>query len=110
MRPAVERVDALGVAEADAAQQLLDAARLRADLADDGLARWREQRRVDFALGKQAADELLVALAEAVGLAVAEAGEVTAERFPQVAGAVGLERRQQLGQQLVAESPRAAAR
>ena len=37
VRAAVEWVDALGVVEADTAQQLLDAARLLADLADDGL-------------------------------------------------------------------------
>jgi hypothetical protein len=48
-------------------------------------------------------DELLVVLRQQVGLLVAEAGEVAAEVLPQPAGAVGLQRRQQLGQHLIAE-------
>ena len=39
VRAAVERIDAIGVAEADPLQELLDAARLRADFADDVLRR-----------------------------------------------------------------------
>ena len=48
-------------------------------------------------------DELLVLLREQIGLGIGEPGEVAAERLPEVAGAVGLERRQQLGQHLVAK-------
>src|SRR5262245_20591710 len=37
MRAAVEWIDAIGIPKADAAQELLDAARLRASLANDSL-------------------------------------------------------------------------
>ena len=100
---AVERVDALGVPKPDTPEHLLDALRLRAHLADDVLRLLRQERRVERALGEEAADELLVLLREAIGLGVAEVGEVAAERVPEVRGAVGLERREELGEDLVAE-------
>ena len=71
VRAAVEGVDAVGVAEADAPEELLDAARLLPDLADDLLRARGQQRRVDVALGEEALDELLVLLRELVGLGVA---------------------------------------
>ena len=54
VRAAVERIDAIGVAEADAPQELLDAARLRADLADDLLRVRRQAARRRSGLGEEA--------------------------------------------------------
>src|SRR6185312_1443075 len=47
VRAAVEGIDAPRVPEADAAEHLLDAPRLRAHLADDVLGVLRKERRVD---------------------------------------------------------------
>ena len=98
--PAVEGIDPVGVAEADAAEQLLHAARRGADLADHRLRVGGEHARVDHPLGEERLDELLVLLRELVGLGVAHPGEVAAHRLPEVAGAVGLERGHQLGEHL----------
>ena len=53
--------------------------------------------------GKRPWMNSLFLLRELVGLGVRHAGEVTAERLPEMGGAVRLERRQQLGEHLVAE-------
>ncbi len=103
VRSSVERVHAVGVAEADAAEHLLDPAGLRAHLADDALRGVAQQRGVDGAVGEQAADELLVARREAVSFPVAQPREAAPHGLPQVAGPVRLQRRQQLGQHLVPE-------
>ena len=100
----------MGVGEPDLAQHLLDRLGLGPDLADQLLHVRRQQRRVERILRKQRADELLVVLRQPVRLLVAEAGELPPQRLPQQAGAVGLERRHQLGQHLVAEQPRGGAR
>ena len=84
VRAAVERVDALGVPEADAAKHLLDAFGLRADLADDVLRLLRKERRVDGAFGPQPLDELFVLLREDVRLGVRQPREVPPEGIPQV--------------------------
>ena len=99
-----------GVGEAHLAQHLLDPLGLGPDLADQLLHVRRQQRRVERILREQRADELLVVLRQAIGLLVGEAGEAPPERLPQQAGAVGLERRHQLGEHLVAKQPRGAAR
>src|SRR5690606_3730971 len=78
--------------------------RLRADLADHVPRAIVEQARVDLAEREEVPDELLVAAAQQIGLGVRHAREAAPERLPQVARAVGLERRQELGEQLVAES------
>ena len=103
VRPSIERIDALGISKADAPQHLLDALRLRADLADDVARLLRKERRVDRSFGEEPADELFVLLREAVGLGVRHVGEVAAERVPEVRRAVRLERREELGEELVFE-------
>ena len=97
VRAAVERIDLLGVVEADPPQHLLDRACVSgADLADDRAHVVGQQLGVDRIVGEQRVDELLVVLREQIGLLVREAGELAAERLPQLRRAVGLERRQQL--------------
>ena len=92
-------------------EQLLDAARLRADLADHVLRALREAAtRRSSPSGNRPRMNSLFFLRELVGLGVGQAGEVAAERLPEVARAVGLERRQQLGEHLVAEAARGASR
>ena len=71
VRPAVERIDAVRVAEPDLAQHLLDRLGLGPDLADQLLHVRRQQRRVQRILRKQRADELLVVLRQPIGLLVA---------------------------------------
>src|ERR1700690_2096225 len=103
MRTAVEGVDAPRISEAHAPKHLLDASGLRALLADDLLRLNGQERRVDGSFGKEALDKLLVLLRETIGFRVRHPGELPAERVPQMRRSVGLERRQQLREELVLE-------
>ena len=103
VRAAVERIDLLRVVEADPAQHLLDALGLLADLADDRADVLGQELGVDRIVGEQRVDELLVVLRQPIRFLIREPREVAAERLPQLRRAIGLERRQQLGQHLIAE-------
>ena len=105
---AVERIDLAAVVEPDPAEHLLDAFRLLADLADDRRDIRRQQLGVDRIVGEQRVDELLVVLRQPIGFLIREAREAAAERLPQLRGAIGLERRQQLREHLIAKQRRDA--
>src|SRR5688572_22673274 len=96
----IEGIDTLRIAEADAPEHALHTACLRAHLADHVLRVLAQQTGVDLAARKQIADEGLVLAGAQVGLRVAHVGETPAEGFPQAAGAVRLERRHQLREEL----------
>src|SRR6266446_2748650 len=104
VRAAVEGVDALVVAEADARQHRLGAHALRPHLADGLLDLLREQRHVDLARREELLDELLVLPGEPVGVLVGEPGELAAQRLPERAAAVLLQPGKQLHQDAVAEA------
>src|SRR5712691_3167804 len=104
VRAAVERIDALVVAEADLGEHLLGAGGLRAHLADGVLDLLGEQGGVDLARREQLLDELLVLPREPVRLLVGEAGELAPQRFPERAAPVLLELGEQLDQHAVAET------
>jgi hypothetical protein len=103
VRAAVERIDAVGVGESDLAQHAFHALGFGAHLADQLLHVRRQQGGVQRILGEQRADEFLVGLRQAIRLLIRKAGELPAQRFPQQAGAVRLERRHQFRHHLVAE-------
>src|ERR1700686_3599381 len=104
VRPAVERVDALVVAEADADQHRLRPVRLRPHLADGVLDLLREERRVDLAGWEERLDELLVLPREPVRLLVAQARELAAQGLPQGRASVVLQPRQELDEHAVAKA------
>src|SRR6476659_810493 len=70
VRATIERIDLLGVVEADPPQHLLDGLGLLAELADQRADIGRQQLRVDRIVGEQGVDELLVVLRDAIGFLV----------------------------------------